>query len=106
MTIPIFHLMRKMGLDTQHVQVLHVCYHEFSDDALHTMSILKVGFTMSTRLSGTSGLISSSSITAYCYNVSYDILVTQYSTQLHVKDINCSLSTNMKYTITNGCTGM
>jgi len=43
---------------------LHVCYRIFSDDALHTMSMLKVG-CMSARLSGTSGLTSSSSIKAY-----------------------------------------
>jgi len=70
------------------------------------MSMLKAGFILSTRLSGTSGLISSSSIKAHSVTMSYDILVTQYSTQLHVKDINCCLSINMKYTVkmaAHGC---
>jgi hypothetical protein len=57
--------MGKMRLDIQDAQVLHAGYHKISDDSLHTTPILKVGFTLSTRLSGTSGLISSSSITAY-----------------------------------------
>jgi hypothetical protein len=54
MKIPIFLITGKRRLSIYTVcKELHVCYHKISDDALHTMSILKVGLILSTKFGDT-----------------------------------------------------